>query len=230
MNLELVLQPILAGLSVGAFCLTYCFPFMGVVFGSEERSPRKNFLILLKFLAGRLAGYLCFGLLVGYLGEKFDPRWLRLATDISFIVLAMCLFLYLLGLSPHPSRSLPPENGSVLSRLADRTKPGERKGIFCSGAPFLKNQGPLVMGFFMGINLCPPFLLSVTYVFSRHSALYGMIYFAFFFLASSLYFLPIIFVGMASRAREFRTLARVSGFLVAGIFFIYGIYSILHNH
>jgi len=68
MNWELILQPILAGLSVGAFCLTYCFPFMGVLFAAEERTSRKNLLILAELLAGRLAGYLCFGLAVGYLG------------------------------------------------------------------------------------------------------------------------------------------------------------------
>ena len=204
MNWELVLQPLLAGLSVGAFCLTYCFPFMGVFLGAEERGTKKNLLVLLEFLAGRLAGYLCFGLLVGYLGEKLDPRWLRYTTDISFIVLSLALLFYLLGLIREKNFCLPPK--------------------------FLKARGPVLMGFFMGINLCPPFLLSVTYVFSRHSALYGMAYFALFFLASSVYFLPIVFVGLASRAKEFRTVARASGFLVAGIFFIYGIYSILHNH
>ncbi len=203
MNWELILQPLLAGLSVGAFCLTYCFPFMGTFFAAEERSSKKNFLILLEFLAGRLAGYLCFGLLVGYLGEKFDPEWLRRATDISFIVLSLVLLFYLLGLV--------------------------REKTLCPTPKFLKSRSPLVMGFFMGINLCPPFLLSVTYVFSQHSPLYGMLYFTLFFLASSLYFLPVVFVGLASRAKEFRTMARASGFLVAIIFFIYGIYSIVHN-
>ena len=203
MNSGLVLQPLLAGLSVGAFCLTYCFPFMGVLFGAEERSTKRNLLMLLEFLAGRLAGYLCFGLLVGYLGEKFDPRWLRLATDISFMVLSLVLLLYLLGLL--------------------------REKGFCVTPKSLRARSPAFLGFFMGINLCPPFLLSITYVFSRHNALYGMLYFALFFLASSIYFLPVVFLGLASKAHEFRAMARVSGFLVAGIFFIYGIYSIVHN-
>jgi sulfite exporter TauE/SafE len=203
MNWELVIQPLLAGLSVGAFCLTYCFPFLGVFFAAEERNSRKNLLLLSEFLAGRLGGYLCFGLLVGYLGEKFDPQWLRRATDVSFIVLSLALLFYLLGLI--------------------------REKGFCQAPSFLKNRSPLLMGFFMGINLCPPFLLSITYVFSKQSALYGMLYFALFFLASSLYFLPVVFVGLASRAKEFRTMARVSGFLVVAIFFIYGIYSIVHN-
>jgi sulfite exporter TauE/SafE len=204
MTWELILQPLLAGLSVGAFCLTFCFPFMGVFFGAEKRGTRKNFLILLEFLAGRLSGYLCFGLLVGYLGEKFDPQWLGMATAISFIALSIALFLYLLGLV--------------------------REKSFCKTPPWLRGRSLAFMGFFMGINLCPPFLLSITYDFSKHSPLYGMVYFALFFLASSIYFLPLVFVGLASKAQEFQRMARLSGFLVAGIFFIYGIYSILHNH
>ena len=204
MNWELILQPLLAGLSVGAFCLTYCFPFMGAFLVAEERPFKKNLVVVLQFLLGRLIGYLIFGLVFGYLGEKMDYGWLKLATNLSFMILSVFLAFYLLGLV-------------------------RETGIFCYGAPFLKKQGPLAMGFFMGINLCPPFLLSVTYVFSRHSALYGMAYFALFFLASSIYFLPLVFAGMASRTKEFRVMARVSGFLVAALFFIYGIYSIVHN-
>ncbi|MFH1208396.1 MAG: sulfite exporter TauE/SafE family protein [Candidatus Omnitrophota bacterium] len=197
------MQPLLAGLSVGAFCLTYCFPFMGVFFAAEERSSKKNLFIFLEFLAGRLVGYLCFGLFVGYLGEKFDPRWIRTATDISFIVLSLILLFYLLGLV--------------------------REKSLCPTPELLKTRSPLVMGFFMGINLCPPFLLSVAYVFQQQSPLYGMFYFALFFLASSVYFLPLLFVGLASKIQELRTVARISGFLVAILFFIYGIYSIVHN-
>jgi putative effector of murein hydrolase LrgA (UPF0299 family) len=85
------------------------------------------------------------------------------------------------------------------------------------------------MGFFLGINLCPPFLLSVAYVFQQQSPLYGMFYFALFFLSSSVYFLPLLFVGLASKIQELRIVARISGFLVATLFFIYGIYSIVHN-
>lgn len=203
MDWQLVMQPLLAGLSVGAFCLTYCFPFMGVFFGAEERSPRKNLFILLEFLTGRLMGYLCFGLLVGYLGEKFDPRWLRRAMDISFIVLSLVLFFYLLGLV--------------------------REKNLCPVPKLFKGRSPWVMGFFMGINLCPPFLLSVAYVFQQRSPLFGMFYFAIFFVASSVYFLPLLFVGLASKVQELRTVARISGFLVAALFFIYGIYSIVHH-
>lgn len=204
MDASMLIQPLLAGLSTGAFCLTSCFPFIGSYLGAEGRGLKKSILLLLEFLAGRLAGYLCFGFLAGYLGEKFDARWLRLATDISFIVLSLVLLFYLLGLT-------------------------RKQEIFCHSPKFLKGRSPAVMGFFMGINLCPPFLLSITYVFSQHDALYGMLYFALFFLSSSLYFFPLIFIGLLSKAHEFRTVARLSGFGTAVIFFIYGIYSIIHN-
>jgi len=204
MDITFIIQPLLAGLSVGAFCLTYCFPFMGSFLAAEERPLRKNILVILEFLMGRLIGYLAFGFLAGYLGERFDTSWLRTATNISFIFLTLILALYLAGLI-------------------------RREGIFCTSTNFFRGKSPLLMGFFMGINLCPPFLLSVLYVFSQKSAFYGMAYFVLFFLSSSVYFLPLIFAGMLSRNQEFRALARLSGVLTSAIFFIYGIYSILHN-
>ncbi len=199
-----ILQPVLAGLSVGAFCLTTCIPFMGSFLVAEERSLRTSAWEVLKFLSGRLVGYLCFGLIVGYLGEKFDSRWLRLATALSFILLSVILFGYLRGLIRYEK-------------------------VFCPPTSLLKDQSPLLMGFFMGINLCPPFLLSVTYIFSQHSAFYGVFYFALFFLSSSIYFLPLVFVGLLAKTGEFRSVARLSGFLVSGIFFVYGIYSLFHT-
>lgn len=204
MESALIIQPLIAGLSVGAFCLTYCFPFIGSFLAAEERTFGKNTLIVLEFLGGRLLGYLAFGLLVGFLGEKFDAGWLRLATNLSFIFLSIILVLYL----------------SEILR---------EKKLFGCQVNFFKSKSPWLMGFLMGLNLCPPFLLSVAYVFSQKSALYGCVYFALFFISSSVYFLPLVFVGLASRMKEFRLLGRVSGFIAALIFFVYGIYAIFHN-
>ncbi len=175
---------------------------MAPLVAAEERPLRNNIFLILEFLTGRLLGYLCFGLLAGYLGERFDSRWLSIATNLSFVFLSVVLVFYLLGLI-------------------------KEKGLFCRTSGFFRTQSPLLMGFLMGINLCPPFLLSVIYVFSQKSALYGMVYFALFFLASSVYFLPMIFIGMLASTRDFRKIARWSGFLTAFLFFSYGIYSLL---
>lgn len=200
----LFIQPLLAGLSVGSFCLAYCFPFMGSFLAAEERPFRKNFLSVLQFIGGRLVGYLCFGLLFGYLGERLDYRWLRVITSLSLVVLSVIMVFYLLGL------------------IRD-------KKVFCWSPNFFKEKSPALLGFFMGINICPPFLLSVVYIFSQGSAIYGMVYFALFFLSSSIYFLPLVFLGFLSKVREFQLVARICGFLVAAIFSVYGIYSLMHN-
>ncbi|MEI8011711.1 MAG: sulfite exporter TauE/SafE family protein, partial [Candidatus Omnitrophota bacterium] len=84
----------------------------------------------------------------------------------------------------------------------------------------------LIMGFLMGVNICPPFLLSLSYVVSLHDILDSMLYFTIFFFISSLYFLPMVFVGMLARINEIQRIARLSGIITAGLFIAYGIYSI----
>lgn len=202
MDSAFFIRPLLAGLAVGAFCLTYCFPFMAPFLVAEERPQLKNLLLVLEFLIGRILGYLCFGFLAGLLGSRFDSSWLRLATNLSFILLSVVLFFYVMGL------------------VRDR-------GAFCASARFFRSKSPVLMGFLMGINICPPFLLAVLDVVTHKNALYGMAYFALFFLASSVYFLPAFLLGMVARTEALRKVARVSGFLTAGLFFIYGVYSLM---
>ena len=84
---------------------------------------------------------------------------------------------------------------------------------------------PLLMGFLMGVNICPPFLISVAYVFTLHSMFKGIVYFLVFFAATTLYFLPLFFFGFLSKLNEFRAVARVSAVLVGLLFIAYGIYA-----
>jgi len=85
------------------------------------------------------------------------------------------------------------------------------------------------MGFLMGINICPPFLMSLAYVFSLHSAFKGIIYFLMFFLGTTLYFLPVAFLGFLGKMKEFRLIARVAGLIVGFAFLTYGIYYIIRG-
>ena len=97
--------------------------------------------------------------------------------------------------------------------------------------PGAKIQKPnaVVMGFLLGINICPPFLLSLSYVASLGDILKSVLYFVIFFFASSVYFIPMVFVGMLARIKELQKTAQVSGIMAAGIFMYYGAYSIISN-
>lgn len=194
------IQPVLAGLSVGGFCLSYCFPFLASFMAAQQRQAQTNWLLILYFMLGRLLGYILFGLTFSYLGEKLQLPFLNIATNLALIFISIILILYLVGL----------------------IKEGQEN---CLMKRF-QNKNAFVMGFLMGINICPPFLMSLTYVFSLHSTLGGLYYFLIFFIASSVYFLPLFFVGLLAKMKEFRWVARASGLLCSAIFIVYGIYSL----
>ncbi|PJE57561.1 MAG: hypothetical protein COU82_01245 [Candidatus Portnoybacteria bacterium CG10_big_fil_rev_8_21_14_0_10_38_18] len=202
---DFIVQPFLLGISIGIFCFTYCVPFIAPYLVSEERKLAKNFKVILEFILGRLGGYVLFGAIFGYLGEKISNQAVNLILIISLIILSVVLIIYALGF----------------------LKP---KGIFCS-VKYIKfrEKSPILMGFLMGINICPPFLMSLAYVFTLHSALKGMIYFLMFFLGTTIYFLPITFLGFLGKMKEFRFIARIAGLIVGFAFLIYGIYYIIRG-
>jgi sulfite exporter TauE/SafE len=76
------------------------------------------------------------------------------------------------------------------------------------------------------VNICPPFLISVAYVFTLHSMVKGIVYFLVFFAATTVYFLPLFFLGFLGKLNEFRAVARVSAVLVGLLFMAYGVYAI----
>lgn len=198
---EVVVRSFLVGLSSGIFCGLYCFSFIAPILVIENRKISQDFILLLKFIFGRFLGYVAFGSVFGYLGEKITQRGFDLVTSIVLVVLSMILILYALGFV-------------------------KKKFSFCL-RPKIKTRLPILMGFLMGINVCPPFLISAIYVFKLGSVLYGIIYFLVFFLATTIYFLPLIGLGYLNKFKEFQKVGRVSALIVGVLFFIYGIFDII---
>ena len=98
MSIAFILQPIFVGLSLGAFCLSYCFPFLATFVVSRDRAVKENLNLVLRFIFGRLLGYIMFGFIFGLLGEKLQSPFLTLLTDLSLILISIILILYLCGL------------------------------------------------------------------------------------------------------------------------------------
>jgi len=57
---DVLIQPFLLGLTVGIFCFTYCVPFIAPYIVAEQRKIKGNFKVILKFIFGRLGGYVLF--------------------------------------------------------------------------------------------------------------------------------------------------------------------------
>ena len=82
---------------------------------------------------------------------------------------------------------------------------------------------PPVLGFLTGINPCPPFLLATTYVLDGADPLDGVLLFVAFFAGTSLYMLPLAFVGLLSRYEQIREVARLTAIIVGVVFLLMGI-------
>lgn len=202
---DVILEPLLAGLSMGLFCCASCYPLLIPYFAAEARSTGATLRIWIQFILGRLAGYVLFGAAIGWLGERFDSTWLSLASAGGMMLMAALLISYAVGF--------------------------RKPGWSCCAAGTRRGAAmPALFGFLLGLHACPPFLMSAAYVFTLHSMAKGIAYFLVFFCATSLYFIPLVFVGWLGRMAEFRRVARASALVVGTLFLAYGgivIYRIL---
>lgn len=196
----MILKALALGFSTGIFCLGYCYPLLApLMLSREEPSFRKTALSLALFLSGRLAAYLLFGTLVGLLG--------RLVTDISlFRTLILPLLFLLLG---------------VLLVLYGVFKnlPTWRLCLI-AGACFEKRELLFLFGFLAGLNLCPPFLLALSFAVSLAQIWKSLLFFLFFFLATSVFLLPFLLSSLLSRFNTVRRAARIVA-VISGAWFVY---------
>lgn len=185
-------QGFLAGLSVGVYCLGLCLPIFLPILLSEQRTTKKSFLLVFEFSLGRLFGYLTFGLIFGWLGRVVASNLIHQVVALGNLWTGLLMIVYSLG-------------------AIDKN--------FCAAIPFAKIKWPLILGFLTGVNICPPFLASLTYVFTLKDVLSSLFYFAMFFLGTSAYIVPTALFGVFTRFNWTKHLSRVSG-VVAGLYFV----------
>ncbi len=197
--LLLTSRALLLGLSTGLYCLGFCIPLVAPVLLSYRSHLRESAATLALFLLGRLSAYLLFGLVFGALGG-FLVRFWSFRTIWVPILHALLGFLMILYGLAHSFPRL---------ELCRVLRPR-----------FQSRWYPALLGLLAGINLCPPFLLAVTAVLDVGGIIQGMVFFLAFFLATSVYLLPLLFSGLAARFDSVRFAARFASVLV-GIYFIF---------
>lgn len=187
-----IISGYLTGLSVGVFCLGTCLPLFLPLLLSQKRSNKKSIGLVLEFSLGRLIGYIFFGAVIGYLGQKISSNFIHLLASLGNLWIGVLMILYSLG--------------------AVNKK-------FCPRNIYKNIQWPILLGFLTGVNICPPFLASLTHVFNLQDVFASIIYFLMFFLGTSTYIVPAAFLGIISQNKLVRKLAQLSG-IVMGIYFI----------
>lgn len=177
---------------MGVFCLGLCLPIFLPILLSEKRTLKKSFLVVFEFSFGRLLGYLLFGLFFGWLGQTIKSDFIHQIVGLGNLWTGILMIIYSLG-------------------MIDKK--------FCSLLPFKKIKWAILLGLLTGVNICPPFIASLTYVFNLRDALVSLFYFFMFFIGTSAYIVPSALLGVFTKSKWLQKLARVSGVLV-GLFFV----------
>ncbi|MBN2120295.1 MAG: sulfite exporter TauE/SafE family protein [Candidatus Omnitrophica bacterium] len=195
----MILKALALGFSSGIFCLGHCAPILGTLMLSRKDPGFKASVISVGlFTLGRFLAYCLFGLSLGLIGYH-TKKALFFQTRIVpalFITLGVIMILY--GLARNlPNLKLCPIKEDYLQ----------------------KPRHLLIIGFLTGVNLCPPFLLATSYVLSVGEIEKSLIFFIFFFFATSVFILPFLFSGFLARFENVKSAARITS-IITGIWFI----------
>jgi sulfite exporter TauE/SafE len=197
---QLFIKASILGLSTGLFCTSTCLPLLLPVLLSRSKSTmRKGNIALLQFFVGRFVSYLLVGLISGILGLYLTESDIYQEIIIPIIYLIIGVLMIIYGVS------------GLLVHVKTCTKIDKK---------FQKPGYLFLLGFLMGLNICPPFLLAIGAASNLGDVLKSMFFFTVFFVATSVYFIPLIFTGFAARVHKLQKLARYFS-VAAGIYFIY---------
>lgn len=195
----LTINGFLLGLSTGVFCLGSCLPVLLPFILVEKREDFfRNLLVVLEFSGGRMVAYLIVGFIVGYLGKKLPPGGSHVFMAAVMVVLSVLLLGY----------------GLV------RSFPHAKMCFFVNRVTGDFKRFPFLMGILLGLNVCPPFLLAVTYTLdSGGGSLMGALFFFCFFLGTSVFIIPLAFMGPFSQFPWLLRLSKVS-LMISGVVFL----------
>ncbi|MDA3852400.1 MAG: sulfite exporter TauE/SafE family protein [Spirochaetaceae bacterium] len=196
-----MLEPLLLGLSTGPSCMIFCGPVALPLFMSDMKEHRGQGAALLRFLTGRLIGYILAGFILGLTGQLLLNYLSPLVKDRFMLISYMLVGLMMLlrGLA-----FLPKEKG--LCQKARKVMPQKRAELF--------------LGLATGLNLCPPFLAMATRV--TQGPVKGMFSFFLFFIGTSIYLVVLMLLPFLKKHKEaLQGIGRITMLMMGGYFFFF---------
>ncbi|RLC51841.1 MAG: hypothetical protein DRH79_05620 [Candidatus Cloacimonadota bacterium] len=200
---QTLIEGLVLGFSTGSLCLVTCTPIYLPYLISEDRKLSKGILAVLEISAGRFFSYLAFGAFAGYAGAQISTVNREVFTSIAYILLSIYL---------------------VLSAVRTRNK---QKKCHVPKLTML-TKSAFVLGVLTGINFCPSFLIALSKAVDLGGALSGMTLFLGFFLGTSVFLIPLAFIGQISRISKMKMIAQIASIFIAVWFTFTGIKGLVH--
>lgn len=193
------------GLATGSTCLLTCTPIYLPYLISEDRKLGKSLLAVLEISAGRFVSYIAFGAIAGFTGAQIASINRALFTSIAYILLSAYLVLSAV-------RTNKKSKSCHVPKMARFTKSG------------------IMLGILTGINFCPSFLIALSKAVDLGGAISGMMLFMGFFFGTSIFLLPLAFIGQVSKISKMKLIAQLASILVALWFTFSGVKGIVHYY
>lgn len=189
------------GLSAGVYCLGTCFVFfMPYLLVEGRQRIFENLNKILLFMLGRLIAYISFALIMGFIGVSHRDIFTAKFSYFSLIIASSLMLIYALT---HNFA-----NSGFCKLLIDR---------------FRLMRIPFFLGLFSGLNPCLPFLVGMTRLWTINSIFGGMILFVAFFLGTSVYMIPLVFISYLNRRERIKQIGVMVAILSSVWFLFVGI-------
>ncbi|MGO9401973.1 MAG: sulfite exporter TauE/SafE family protein [Terriglobales bacterium] len=200
-------EALFLGLASGPACMASCGPVVVPSLLAERAGMRRNARYLSSFLGARFVGYLLFAAVAWGLGAlvSLPPAPRLLVVGVVHVLLACVLFWYAYSVGHACAQSC------ADSELVTIGVP-KRRGV----------PGAAVLGFLTGFSLCPPFVAAGVRAAELGSIALALLFFAVFFVGTSVWFVPFVSLGWVRRNEAVTTVARMAMTLIALYYFYLG--------
>jgi len=167
---------------------------------AERAGLRPNTRYLSTFLGARFLGYLLFAAVAWELGAlvSLPPAPRMLLIGVIHVLLAGVLLWYAYSAGRTCAQSC---SGSELVSIGVTNK----RGV----------AGAATLGFLTGLSLCPPFVAASVRAAELGSVGAALLFFAVFFVGTSVWFVPFVGLGCVVRNEAVTTVARMAMVLIA---------------
>lgn len=196
------------GLVSGPACVASCGPVLVPSLLASPVGSRSNLRYLATFLVSRLFGYLLFALFAWQFGQlaRLSPSVRNLAFAFVHLALAILLLWYARSVGKRCHASCATARLVNISHGADQDLPVAS-----------------ATGLLTGISLCPPFVAAGVRAAELGSVAAALLFFAVFFVGTSIWFIPFVGVGFIRRSEAVFTVARMTMVLIAAYYAFAGI-------
>ena len=199
------------GLMSGPACVASCGPVVVPTLLAGNSGLRLHGRYLSTFLATRLCGYLLFAAMAWEFGNLAAlPSVARsLVLGPIHLLLAGALLRYAYSVGCNCGRSCKSAELVTIGSAGNHRVPGAA-----------------ALGFLTGVSLCPPFVAAGVRAAEAASMVTALLFFAAFFLATTVWFVPFAALGWVRRNEAVITVARMTMVLIA-LYYLYAGVTIL---